>query len=166
MLFTGTSAHVIWGPVRGLDAVIQFWIAYWKKQGLKFPTELDPLLVKTIIAIESSFKPQAITKAKGSSATGLIQITNETRGALSGRLKKGYRELKSNYLELSRADVQDPIAAVAAGTRWLAHKYSMLPRRAEKTLHNTLKNYHSWDSQGDSYARSVEELYRKSKKVL
>lgn len=149
-----------------LDAGIQFWIAYWKKQGLKFPTELDPLLVKTIIAIESSFKPQAITKAKGSSATGLMQITNETRGALSGRPRKGYRELKSNYLELSRADVQDPIAAVAAGTRWLAHKYSMLPKRAEKTLHNTLKNYHSWDSQGESYARSVEELYQKSKKGL
>ncbi|MBX3022233.1 MAG: transglycosylase SLT domain-containing protein [Bdellovibrionales bacterium] len=147
-----------------LDTVIQFWLDYWKEQGLKFPTGLDPLLVKTIIAIESSFKPKEITKIKGSSATGLMQITNETRGVLSGRPRKGYRELKSNYFELSQTDVQDPIVAVAAGTRWLAHKYSMIPKRAEKTLHNTIKNYHSWDNQGEAYAKSVEELYQKSKK--
>lgn len=147
-----------------LDAVIQFWLDYWKEQGLRFPGGLDPLLIKTIIAIESSFKPQAITKVKGSSATGLMQITNETRSVLSGRLRKGYRELKSSYLELSKSDVQDPIAAIAAGTRWLAHKYSMIPKRAEKTLHNTIKNYHSWDSQGEAYAKFVEDLYQKSKK--
>jgi hypothetical protein len=146
-----------------LDSVIQFWLDYWKEQGLKFPTGLDPLIVKTIIALESSFKPDVITKIKGSSATGLMQITNETRGVLSGRLKNGYRELKSNYMELSKSDVQDPIAAVAAGTHWIAHKYSMIPKRAKKTLHNTIKNYHSWDKAGEDYAKSVEELYRKSK---
>ena len=147
-----------------IDAVIQFWLDYWKQQGLRFPPGLDPLMVKTIIAIESTFNPQAVTKIKGSSATGLMQITNETREVLSGRLRKGYRELKSNYLEISKTDVQDPIVAVAAGTRWLSHKYSMIPKRAKKSLHNTIKNYHSWDKEGESYAKSVEELYRKSKK--
>ncbi|MEQ1878663.1 MAG: hypothetical protein ABL958_18615, partial [Bdellovibrionia bacterium] len=82
----------------------------------------------------------------------------------SGRLRKGYRELKSSYLELSKSDVQDPIVAIAAGTRWLAHKYSVIPKRAKKNLHNTIKNYHSWDSQGEAYAKSVELLYQKSKK--
>jgi len=117
-----------------------------------------------MIAIESSFDPQAKTKVIGSSATGLMQITDETRGVLSGRPRKGYRELKSSYLELSKVDVQDPIVAVAAGTRWLAHKYGAIPKRAKKTLQNTIKNYHSWDSQGEAYAKSVEELYQKSKK--
>lgn len=149
-----------------LDAVIQFWLGYWKAQGLKFPAGLDPLLIKTIIAIESSFDPQAKTKVKGSSATGLMQLTDETRRVLSGRVdKKGYRELRSDYFEISKSDVQDPIVAVAAGTRWLAHKYSMIPKRAEKTLHNTIKNYHSWDKQGEAYAKKVEELYRKSKRL-
>ncbi len=148
-----------------LDAVIQFWLGYWKEQGLKFPAGLEPLLIKTMIAIESSFDPSAKTKVKGSSATGLMQVTDETRRILSGRLNnKGYRELKSNYLEISKSDIQDPIVAVAAGTRWLAHKYSMIPKRAKKNLHNTIKNYHSWDSQGEVYAKSVEELYQKSKK--
>ncbi|MEQ1876938.1 MAG: transglycosylase SLT domain-containing protein, partial [Bdellovibrionia bacterium] len=58
-----------------LDAVIHFWLMYWKEQGLKFPAALDPLWIKTIIAVESSFEPQAKTKVEGSSATGLIQIT-------------------------------------------------------------------------------------------
>ena len=148
-----------------LDAVIQFWLGYWKAQGLSFPAGLDPLWIKTIIAIESSFDPQARTKIKGSSATGLLQITDETRAVLSGRVDKtGYRELKSSYLELSKTDIQDPIVAIAAGTRWIAHKYSRIPRSARKSIHNTIRNYHSWDTQGEAYAKSVERLYRKSKK--
>ncbi len=148
-----------------LDSVIQFWLDYWKDQGLKFPGGLDPLIIKTIIAIESTFDPKAITKIKGSSATGLMQITNETRGVLSGRPNKdNYREMKSNYLEVGQVDAQDPIVAVAAGTRWLAYKYSAIPKRAKKNLHNTIKNYHSWDQPGEVYAKSVESLYKKSKK--
>jgi len=145
--------------------VIQFWLEYWKDQGLKFPAELDPLFVKTIIAIESTFDPNVKTKIKGSSATGLMQITDETRGVLSGRPDKtGYREMKSSYLEISNTDVRDPIVAIAAGTRWLAYKYSAIPKLAKKTLHNTIKNYHSWDNPGEAYAKSVESLYKKSKR--
>lgn len=147
-----------------IDTVIQFWLEYWNQQGLKFPAGLDSLMIKTIIAIESSFDPQASTNVKGSSATGLMQITNQTREILSGRLRNGYRELESNYLEISKADVQDPIVAVAAGTRWISHKYSMIPKRAPKSLHNSIKNYHSWDKEGENYAKSVEDLYRKSKR--
>lgn len=93
-----------------------------------------------------------------------MQITNETRRVLSGRTNKGYRELKSDYLELSKTDIEDPVGAVAAGTRWIAHKYSAIPKRAEKNVHNALKNYHSWDEQGEAYAKNVEALYKKSKK--
>jgi len=147
------------------DAAIQFWLEYWEEQGLTFPAGMDPLLVKTIIAIESTFDPMVKTKVKGSSATGLMQITDETRGVLSGRLDKtGYREMKSNYLEISSADVRDPIVAMAAGTRWLAYKYSAIPKRAKKTLHNTIKNYHSWDNPGEAYAKHVDSLYEKSKR--
>jgi len=149
-----------------LDPVIQFWLDYWKEHGLEFPAGLDPLMVKTIIAIESSFDSSAITKTKGSSATGLMQITDQTRGILSGRHNKdNYRELKSHYFEISKTDAQDPIVAIAAGTRWLAYKFTKVPKTAKKALHNTIKNYHSWDAQGEHYAKNVESLYRKSKKI-
>jgi hypothetical protein len=149
-----------------LDPIIQFWLDYWKNQGLKVPDGFDPLLIKTMIAIESSFDPSAKTKIKGSSATGLMQLTDETRNILSGRLdKRGYRELKSNYFEISKTDVQDPVVAVAAGIRWFAHKFAIIPKSAKKSLHNSIKSYHSWDSQGEAYAQSVEVLYKKSKKT-
>jgi hypothetical protein len=31
-----------------LDQIIQFWLEYWKRQGLKFPN-IDPLLIKTFL---------------------------------------------------------------------------------------------------------------------
>ncbi len=148
-----------------LDPVIHFWMDYWKKQGLEFPAGFDPLLVKTMVAVESAFNPKAKSKVKGSSATGLMQLTNQTRRILSGRPdKKGYREIKSEYLEISRADAQDPITNIAAGIRWFSYKYSKIPKAAEKTLHNAIKNYHSWDEDGDSYAKQVESLYKDSKR--
>src|SRR6266576_672592 len=39
-----------------IDPVIQFWMSYWREQGLKFP-EADPLIIKSIIAVESGFNP-------------------------------------------------------------------------------------------------------------
>ncbi|OFZ11085.1 MAG: hypothetical protein A2Z20_04135 [Bdellovibrionales bacterium RBG_16_40_8] len=72
-----------------------------------------------------------------------MQVTDETRRILSGRPnKKGYRELKSNYLEISKSDIQDPIVAIAAGTRWLAHKYSIIPGTVRgRPMPNTWKNF-------------------------
>lgn len=100
-----------------------------------------------------------------SSASGLMQITNQTRRILSGRPNKdGRREIRSDYLEISKTDIHDPVVAIAAGTRWFAHKYDKVPKPAKKTLHNTIKNYHSWDDQGEAYAKTVESLYGKSKK--
>lgn len=37
------------------DELIQFWLEYWESQGVSFPEKLDPLLIKTLIAIESTF---------------------------------------------------------------------------------------------------------------
>ena len=42
------------------DELIQFWLKYWKDQGL-IKEEIDPLLVKTIIAVESSFRERVVT---------------------------------------------------------------------------------------------------------
>lgn len=65
-----------YGEFPELDSIIQFWPNFWKEQGLKFPEDLDPFLIKAIIAVESRFIPAVRTKISGSSATGLMQVTN------------------------------------------------------------------------------------------
>src|SRR3989338_7474818 len=104
-----------------LDAVIQFWLDYWKEQGFYFP-DIDPLLIKVLIAVESSFNPKAKSTTSGSSATGLMQVTNQVRRILEGTPNAdGYQELKSDYMRVSRSDIEDPIVAIATGIRWFAY---------------------------------------------
>ena len=146
-----------------LDNAIQFWLDYWKQQGLDFP-KVDPLLIKSLIAIESSFNLKADPNDENSSAYGLMQVTDQTRRLLGGQPDRdGYREVRSDYLTFSRQDIEDPVVNIAAGTRWLFYKYSKIPKKAEKNIFNTIKNYHSWDKDGENYAKSVQELYEKSK---
>ncbi len=147
-----------------LDSAVQFWLDYWKEQGIEFPSDLDPLLIKTLIAIESGFDPKARSKVKGSSATGLMQVTDQTRRILSGRPNKnGYREVKSEYLEIKKEEATDSLVSIATGTRWLAHKYLIIPKAGKRNVHNMIKNYHSWNEDGEVYAKKVEDLYEKSK---
>jgi len=146
-----------------IDPVIQFWMNYWQEQGLKFP-ETDPLMIKTLIALESRFNPLAKSKAKGSSAFGLMQVTNQARRILSGVPNAdGYVELKPPFVSASREDIADPVINIAAGTRWLFYKYLKIPSKADKDLDNAIKNYHSWDQAGGDYARKIKKLYEKSK---
>lgn len=153
----GFSAH------EELDSVIQFWLDYWKQKGLDFP-KTDALLVKALIAVESGFNLKADPKVKGSSAYGLMQLTNQARHRLEGVPDKNkYREVRSNYLRISREDMEDPVVAIAAGTRWLSYKYSKIPRGSEKNVFNMIKNYYSWNEDGEEYAKKVIDLYEKSK---
>ena len=157
----GFSAH------NELDPLIQFWVDYWIRQGLPFLNGFDPLIIKVIIAIESSFIPTAKSKIKGSSACGLMQLTNQALRILSGSKNAGgYRELKSNSLRLERSDLAVPNLSIAAGTRWLFHKYSSIKLNEQKTLYYTIKKYHSDDKEGDAYAKKVLSLYEKSKKPI
>ena len=49
---------------------------FWRKQGHKF--EIDPLLVKVIIAKESSFNPKARPHYRNNTARGLKQVLGHT----------------------------------------------------------------------------------------
>ncbi len=153
------------GSVKGysefpeFDSVIQFWLDFWKEQGLKFPEDLDPFLIKTIIAIESRFRPAVRTKIPGSSATGLMQVTNTTRKDLNGKSEDSQYNLKNNYLDLEMSDLADPVINIAAGIRWLSNKYT---RPKTKNLFNMLKGYYRWNHEGEAYARKVLILYNAS----
>ncbi len=118
------------GKVKGynefseLDSVVQFWLDFWKEQGLKFPKNLDPLLIKVIIAVESRFRPAVRTKISGSSATGLMQVTNTTRADLNGKSEASKTNLRDNYLDLEMSDLTDAVINIAAGIRWLSYKFT------------------------------------------
>lgn len=153
------------GKVKGydefpeLDSVIQFWLNFWKEQGLKFPNDLDPFLIKTIIAIESRFRPAVRTNLPGSSATGLMQVTNRTRKDLNGKSEDSRYNLKNNYLDLEMSDLTDPVINIAAGIRWLSHKFTKPKTGVKKNLFNMLKGYYYWNDDGEAYARKVLNLY-------
>ena len=49
--------------------------------------------------------------------------------------------------------MEDPVVAIAAGTRWLSYKYSKIPSGSEKNVFNMIKNYYSWNEDGQAYAK-------------
>jgi soluble lytic murein transglycosylase-like protein len=102
-----------------------------------FPDDLDPFLIKVIIAIESRFRPSIRTKLPGSSATGLMQITNKTREDLNGKSKESKHALRDSFLDLDMVDLTDPVI-------------------------NMLRGYYDWHNGGEAYAHKVLNLYNAS----
>jgi hypothetical protein len=148
-----------------LDSVIQFWINFWKEQGLPFPKDLDPFLIKVIIAKESSFRSQIKTKIAGSSATGLMQVLQSTLYRLEGIPYKNHVEVKDHFLQLKLTDLTDPVINIATGIRWLSHKYQGVldtKRIKDKSLYSTVKYYHSWTPQGEAYADEIFKMFKES----
>ncbi len=148
-------------PHHELDAVIQFWLDYWKKQGVRFPKGLTLLHIKALIAVESSFRPNA--RPKTSTARGLMQVLSTARTALRGTSNTRNNEVRNNYIDVSPEQSEDPVVNIASGTRWLAHKFFLLRNRKDKSLRTVIRNYHSKTKEGDKYAEKVLDYYRKSK---
>ena len=146
------------------DPMIQFWAKYWKDKK-RLPKEVDPLLIKAMIAAESSFRPGVRTKDPKSTATGLMQLTGSTLTTLKGNPdEKGYIEVKDDPIYLELNERLDPLVNIAAGIRWLGHKIERLPRSLKpkdmnKRMFNGVKYYHSWDQRGENYARKVYRYY-------
>jgi hypothetical protein len=140
-----------------LDSVIQFWLQYWQEQGFSLPENFDPFVIKVMIAIESSFRPKADPRSKVSSAYGLLQITNWTRDDLIGKPRRGKVSLRDHFINLNRKDLEDPVISIAAGIRWLAYKYSAIPKN-KGNLFNALRAYNDWDK-GVPYAKDIINLF-------
>jgi hypothetical protein len=114
------------------DDLIAGWVQYWNDV-LKPDVPLDPNLVKSLIASESSFDPDKLADPNNSnSARGLTQILNSTRKILGN--DKG--ELKDHFITVTKADLNDPGVNVCAGVRWLFQK------RKLASIH--LKRQASW----------------------
>lgn len=145
------------------DQRIQFWLKYWKDQGL-IKEDIDPLLVKAIIACESSFSERVITKMPNSSATGLMQILVSTMKILA---KKTSNEIRKYNIDISQDEAREANANIAAGTRWLIYKVTTSPWKRKKArkdrMYGGVKYYHSWNSDGEVYADKVYRIYNESK---
>lgn len=148
-------------PHNELDTVIQFWLEYWKDEGLSFPDDLTPLHIKVLIALESSFNPDIVSRT--SSATGLMQVLQTALNALRGSSNIKNNELKDNFVSVSIEQLKDPVINIAVGTRWLAHKYFLLRNHKNKTVKEVLRDYHSRDKTGEEYAEKILTLYSNSK---
>ena len=160
-----TSLEQIAGYPNGndYDSLISFWLNYWKSQNVKFPEDLDPLLIKALISLESGFDPKAKSKDPKSTASGLMQITNQMVRVLGGfPNKQGYIEAQKNLVHVQYKDKQDPVVSIALGIRLLAHKYSQIPKGYQKDARNTLKMYHQWNRHGEDYADEVLSRYKKA----
>lgn len=146
------------------DTAIQFWIDYWKSQGLKYPEDLDPLMIKALIAEESSFRVNP-PLPKGSSAEGLMQVTDQAVRVLGGFPNKdGYIECKNNLLHVTKEEKIDPMVNIALGTRLLAHKYSQIPKNRSKDARTMIEGYYSFGPGGKAYAERILSRYEKSRK--
>jgi hypothetical protein len=146
------------------DDLIQFWLDYWKSQGLKFSDDLHPLMLKALISVESDFNPNAKSKDPKSTASGLMQVTDQMVRILGGfPNKKGYIEARKNLIHIKYEDKLDPNVNTALGIRLLGHKYSQIPKGNPKNARNTLKMYHQWNKHGEKYADEVLFRYRKAR---
>ena len=146
------------------DALIQFWLDYWKSHGVKFPDDLVPLVIKALISKESSFNPKAESKDPKSTASGLMQVTNQMLRVLGGMPNRtGYIEARKNLIHIKYEDKLDPNVNVALGIRLLGHKYAQIPKGNVKNARNTLKMYHQWNKKGEAYADEVLSRYRRAR---
>jgi soluble lytic murein transglycosylase-like protein len=144
------------------DALIQFWLEYWKSQGMLFPNDLEPLMIKALIAKESTFNPNE--KNKVSTAAGLMQITEQSLRILGGHPNtKKWIEVRNNLIHVKKDDRFDPVVNIALGVRWLGYKFSQIPKQYAKTAQGVLIGYHSFNKDGETYAKQVLTFYEKSK---
>lgn len=160
-----SSLNAIYGFSDGaeFDSVIQFWLNYWKVQGVSFPKDLDPLVIKTIIAFESSFNPSA--QSKTSTAAGLMQILDPTLRMLGGYPnEKKWIEVRTNLIHVEKKDKLDPVVSIALGTRLFGQKFAEIKAKDKQTLFETIRRYHYAGAAGDEYAKKILELCDKSRK--
>ena len=134
------------GFAKGNDynQIILGWTKYWND--ILQPTEeLEPNLVKALIASESSFEENP---KKNPKALGLMQITEETRKILNDR--EG--ELKDHYIVANRKVILEPAINICAGIRWLFHK--------KEIAKSKLKRKATWEEAVADYKSYLKEYQK------
>lgn len=132
------------------DDLIRGWTKFWNDI-LEPKDPLDPDLVKSLIATESSFDPNPpVNKMK---ARGLMQVLDSTQKILGD--DKG--ELKDHFVHVDQKDMTDPCLNIAAGTRWLFRKKDLASNR--------LKREATWDEGVAEYKAYLKGMIKNPKKI-
>jgi len=150
-------------PFKGyheFDSIIQFWLEFWNSRFKNLP-KIDPLLIKALIAKESSFNPKADPQVSHSSAYGLMQIVDKTRKALAGHIKSS---VTKEYIAVERKDLEDPVINIAVGIRWLILKYYNVQKKKGNKLHNAIKAYYGSknEKENNEYFQKILNYYNSS----
>jgi hypothetical protein len=111
------------------DELIRGWVRYWN-QVLQPKPALEANLVKALIATESGFREDVETKVKdkGKRAYGLMQVLGNSFKIMQD--EKG--EIRDHYLNVPSRSYKVPSANVAAGVRWLIHKFELYRKNHPK----------------------------------
>jgi hypothetical protein len=113
------------------DNLIKGWTRYWNEV-FELTDPLDPDFVKALIASESSFKENIVTKnGPRSSARGLSQLIDQTIKALGD--ENG--ELKDHLITLTHEQALNPSLNICAAIRWLLEKKKRLRPDSKDQLH-------------------------------
>src|SRR3989338_7074796 len=100
------------------DHIIQGWTKYWNDI-LKPSEQLNPRLIKALIASESSFNPKAWNGLSGPNrARGLMQVLDGTLPLLTNK----YKELLDHQINVTEEDMLNPNFSICVGIRWLFRK--------------------------------------------
>ncbi len=90
------------------------------------------------MATESGFNETPTTSEKNHRAIGLMQLMPETIGYLSTDSK----DIKDQFIEMTKEDAKDPSVAIAAATRWLFRKYRLAKgKKKNATWMDALEEY-------------------------
>lgn len=128
------------------DDLIAGWTKYWNEV-LSPKDELDPNLVKALIATESGSDPDAKINAgkKAGFARGLMQVTDWALEIL----KDENGELKDHLVDFDQKDMRKPALNIAAGVRWL--------HRKRETASAKLKRQATWIEAAADYKSYLEQ---------
>jgi hypothetical protein len=141
------------------DDLIAGWTQYWNEI-LKPDVNLDPNLVKTLIASESGFDPKKLANKKNSnSARGLTQVTNNTRKLLGGA-KGG---LTDHLITVTKAELNDPSVNICAGVRWLFEKRRLASSHLKKPASwiDTVWEYKGTKLASKKEAEKIKKIFNK-----
>ena len=146
------------------DELIRGWTKYWNE--VFNPTEqLDPDLVKALIASESSFNPNIVVKVGSTKnkARGLMQVTDETQKIIGN--PKG--ELKDQLVHVDQEDLTDPNLNICAGIRWLFRKKQIADSEAGHELSwlQAIQKYKA-EKKGNKLINRVVDYYDRLKKPV
>lgn len=145
------------------DELIRGWCKYWNEIFLPI-TQLDPNLVKALIATESGFRATIkIKDGKGQGyATGLMQITDTTQKILAD--EKG--ELKDHYVNIDQKVLTNPNFNIAAGIRWLFRKKEIVSSklRREASWEETILFYKGYKDLNHPQMKKLLDLYQRLNK--